>query len=165
MPLLFLFASFSPSYSSTMLQLSTSSTRTWGRPILQAPILALKSESEAKRGHKGRSHIQSPTTFILPSSCSSPGQELLRPCATLPQSVVLQLDKSLCQGWVLLMRIWFMKTKNGKLTIPQPRFCYFVGFLIVVKTLWLCFCSKRERGCVDNHRPKHKQITLLLWGW
>mgnify|MGYP007028090400 CR=1 FL=1 len=44
-----------------------------------------------------------------------------------------------------------MKTKNGKLTIHQPRFCYFVGFLIVVKTLWLCFCSKRERGCVDNH--------------
>ena len=60
-------------------------------------------------------------------------------------TVVLQLDKSLCQRWVLLMRIWFMTTKNGKQTIHQPIFCYFVGFLVVVKTLSLCFCSKRER--------------------
>ena len=91
MPLLFLFASFSPSYSSTMLQLSTSSTRTWGRPILQAPFLALKSESEAKRGHKGHSHLQSLTTSILPSPCSSPGQELLPPPPTCNTATVLEL--------------------------------------------------------------------------
>ena len=50
-----------------------------------------------------------------------------------------------------------MKTKNGKLTIHQPRFCYFVEFLIFVKTLWLCFCTKKERRCVDNHRPQYKK--------
>ena len=124
MPLLFLFASFSPSYSRTILQLSISSTKTWGWPISQAPILALKSEFEAKRGHKGHSHIESLSTFILPSSCSRPGQELLPPRATLP---VFELT-----------------------TITS----YFVGLLIVVKTHCLCFCSKSEIGCVNNHRHK-----------
>ena len=85
LPLLLLFASFFPSYSITILQLSTSGTRTWGRPTSQAPILALKSDSEPKRGHKG--HSQSPTTSTFSISCTSPGQELLPPHATLPKSL------------------------------------------------------------------------------
>ena len=92
MTLLFLFASFSPCYSSTMLQLSTSYTITWGRPLLQVPILALKSEAEAKRGHTGHSHRQSPPLpSILSSSCSSPGQELLPPPPTCNTATFLEL--------------------------------------------------------------------------
>ena len=42
----------------------------------------------------------------------------------------------------VLKWIWFMKTKIGKLTIRQPEFCILI---VVVKTLCLYFCFKRER--------------------
>ena len=57
-----------------------------------------------------------------------------------------------------------MKTKNGKLTIHQSRFCYFIGFLMVAKTLWLMHpsgrrptihhCSEHEESKITGYRVK-----------
>ena len=67
------------------------------------------------------------------------------------QNVVLQLEKSLCLRWVLLMRIWFRKTKNTKLTIHETtplllvsvmqKCCIYVGTLEHWKLSNTNFCS------------------------
>ena len=92
--------------------------------------------------------------FIPPSYHHAPCPVLLP--GHQHQTAVLQLEKSLCPCWVVLLRIWFRKTKIGKLTIYHSQPCYLVRFLIVMRTTWLCFCTEQREVAWG-------ELSYLLW--
>ena len=78
--------------------------------------------------------------------------ELTAISSSLPQPLPIRKEI------YMLKRIWFRKTKIGKLTFHQPNFCNLVEYVIfVVKIL----CFKKERGYMNNHwleEDKNRQI-------